>query len=148
MTVLSQWVKTYFNKNLQDFKTVSDLQRLLGFIVSKMQTENYTGKYYLFGAFGWREQMGYATSDSMYGPWTWGGIIMEPTSTSNTNHPSVIDFKGKTYFIYHNGSLVWGSGFRRSVCVSEMTFNEDGTVPYIDETSTRFDRYCLIYNNR
>ena len=97
---------------------------------------NYTGKYYLFGAFGWREQMGYATSDSMYGPWTWGGIIMEPTSTSNTNHPSVIDFKGKTYFIYHNGSLVWGSGFRRSVCVSEMTFNEDGTVPYIDETST------------
>ena len=36
---------------------------------------NYTGKYYLFGAFGWREQMGYATSDSMYGPWTWGGII-------------------------------------------------------------------------
>ena len=97
---------------------------------------NYTGKYYLFGAFGWREQMGYATSDSMYGPWTWGGIIMEPTATSNTNHPSVIDFKGKTYFIYHNGSLVWGSGFRRSVCVSEMTFNEDGTAPYIDETST------------
>ena len=97
---------------------------------------NYTGKYYLFGAFGWREQMGYATSDSMYGPWTWGGIIMEPTATSNTNHPSVIDFKGKTYFIYHNGDLVWGSGFRRSVCVSEMTFNEDGTVPYIDETST------------
>ena len=39
MTVLSQWIKTYFNKNLQDFKTVSDLQRLLGFIVSKMQTE-------------------------------------------------------------------------------------------------------------
>lgn len=97
---------------------------------------NYTGKYYLFGAFGWREQMGYATSDSMYGPWTWGGIIMEPTATSNTNHPSVIDFNGKTYFIYHNGSLVWGSGFRRSVCVSEMTFNDDGTIPYIDETST------------
>ena len=97
---------------------------------------NYTGKYYLFGAFGWREQMGYATSDSMYGPWKWGGVIMEPTATSNTNHPAVIDFNGKTYFIYHNGSLVWGSGFRRSVCVSEMTFNEDGTVPYIDETST------------
>ena len=35
---------------------------------------NYTGKYYLFGAFGWREQMGYATSDSMYGPWTWAAL--------------------------------------------------------------------------
>lgn len=73
---------------------------------------------------------------------------MEPTSTSNTNHPSVIDFKGKTYFIYHNGSLVWGSGFRRSVCVSEMTFNEDGTVPYIDETSTGLTGTASFNNNR
>ena len=72
---------------------------------------------------------------------------MEPTATSNTNHPAVIDFNGKTYFIYHNGSLVWGSGFRRSVCVSEMTFNEDGTVPYIDETSTGLTGTCLLYTS-
>ena len=38
MTALSQWVKTYFNKNLQDFKTVLDLPRLLGFTVSKTKT--------------------------------------------------------------------------------------------------------------
>lgn len=97
---------------------------------------NYTGKYYLFAAFGWREQMGYATSDSIYGPWEYRGTLMPPTATSNTNHPSVIDFKGKTYFIYHNGSLPWGSGFRRSVCVEEFTFNEDGSISPIQETST------------
>lgn len=97
---------------------------------------NYTGKYYMFGAFGWREQMGYVTSDSMYGPWEWGGVLMPPTATSNTNHPAVIDFNNKTYFIYHNGSLPWGSGFRRVVCVEQMYFEDDGTIRAIDELST------------
>ncbi|MCD8390558.1 MAG: family 43 glycosylhydrolase, partial [Firmicutes bacterium] len=120
----------------------TNLQTDLGFTEAPWiyrQTDadgNYTGKYYLFAAFGWREQMGYATSDSMYGPWEFQDIIMEPTATSNTNHPSVIDFDGKTYFIYHNGSLPWGSGYRRVVCVEEMTFDEDGNVNYINETST------------
>ena len=97
---------------------------------------NYTGKYYLFAAFGWREQMAYATSDTMWGPWEFGGVLMPPTATSNTNHPSVIDFKGKTYFIYHNGSKPWGSGFRRVVCAEEFTINDDGTIDPIQETST------------
>jgi hypothetical protein len=122
-------------------QTFTNLQTDLGYTeapwIYRQQDENgnYTGKYYLFAAFGWREQMGYATSDSMYGPWDFGGIIMPPTATSNTNHPAVIDFKGKTYFIYHNGSLPWGSGFRRSVCVEEMTINADGTIDPIQETS-------------
>lgn len=95
----------------------------------------YTGKYYLFAAFGWREQMGYATADNMYGPWEFQGILMPPTATSNTNHPAVVDFKGKTYFIYHNGALPWGCGYRRSVCVEELKFNRDGLINPIEETS-------------
>lgn len=98
---------------------------------------NYYGKYYLFYAAGWREQMAYATTDNLLSEtWDFGGILMPPTATSNTNHPSVIDFKGKTYFIYHNGSLPWGSGFRRVVCVEEFEFNEDGSIDPIQETST------------
>ncbi len=98
---------------------------------------NYYGKYYLFYAYGWREQMAYATTDDlMSGEWEFGGIIMEPSATSNTNHMSVIDFNDSTYFIYHNGSLPGGSGFRRVACVEELVFNEDGTVPYIQETAT------------
>lgn len=96
---------------------------------------NYYGKYYLFYAAGWREQMAYATADSILGDWEFGGILMPPTATSNTNHPSVIDFKGKTYFIYHNGALPWGFGFRRSVCVEEFEINADGTINPIEETS-------------
>ncbi len=30
---------------------------------------------------------------------------------SFTNHPGVVDFKGKTYLFYHNGGLPGGGGF-------------------------------------
>ncbi|MCH5185430.1 MAG: family 43 glycosylhydrolase [Oscillospiraceae bacterium] len=101
----------------------------------KSSDGGYAGKYYTFGAFGRREQMGYAVSDSPYGPWEFGGIIMKPTATSNTNHPSVIDFGGKTYFIYHNGALSKGSGFRRSICIQELKFGSDGKVFPMEELS-------------
>ncbi len=107
--------------------------------IYRRQDENgeYYGDYYLFYAYGWREEMAYATTDDlMKGEWKFGGVIMEPSATSNTNHMSVIDFNDKTYFIYHNGSLPGGSGFRRVACVEELVFNEDGTVPYIQETAT------------
>ncbi len=96
---------------------------------------NYYGKYYMFAAWGWAEKMGYATADDPWGPWTFQEIIMENTLTSNTNHPSVIDFKGKTYFIYHNGSLPGGNGGNRSVCIQEMAFNEDGSIEMMEDMS-------------
>ncbi len=103
----------------------------------KDENGNPTGKYYLFYAMGWREQMAYATTDNLMGTeWQYGGLLMPPSATANTNHPAVIDFNGKTYFIYHNGALPWGSGFRRSVCVEEFSINEDGTIDPIQETST------------
>lgn len=98
---------------------------------------NYYGVYYLFYAHSWREQMAYATMEDL-----WTGfvetrdVIMKRSATSNTNHMSVIDFNGKTYFIYHNGVLDKGSGFRRVVCIEEITFNDDGSINYIPETTT------------
>ncbi len=97
---------------------------------------NPTGPYYLFYAFGWREQMAYATTDDlMSGEWTFGKVLMPPAATSNTNHMAVFDFNGKTYFIYHNGSLPGGSGFRRVACIAEVVFEEDGSVKEIPETA-------------
>ena len=93
------------------------------------------GKYYLFYAMNWREEMAYAMCDSPMGRYDFKQIIMPPTATSNTNHPSVIDFNGKTYFIYHNGALPFGSGFRRSVCIEELEFDKDGYVYPLTETS-------------
>ncbi len=86
-------------------------------------------------AANWREEMAYAMADEPMGRYDFKQIIMEPTATSNTTHPSVIDFNGKTYLIYHNGSLPNGSGYRRSVCIQEMQFDENGYVYPITETS-------------
>ncbi|MCR4922993.1 MAG: family 43 glycosylhydrolase [Lachnospiraceae bacterium] len=99
----------------------------------------YKGKdrYYLFFAHKWRECMAYATTDDLLtGEWKDQTLIMNPTSTSNTNHPAVIDFKGKTYFIGHNGALPAGSGFRRSATVQELTFNEDGSIDIMEESAS------------
>lgn len=107
--------------------------------IYRRQDENgaYYGDYYLFYAYGWREQLAYATTgDLMNGKWSYGDIIMKPAATSNTNHPAVVDFLGETWIIYHNGSLVKGSGFRRVACIEKLEFYSDGGVAYVQETAT------------
>lgn len=85
--------------------------------------------YYLFWAGGpLPEHLAYSTSSKPTGPWTYGGVLMAPEGKSFTNHPGVIDYKGKTYLFYHNGALEGGSGFTRSVSVDELKFNKDGSI--------------------
>ncbi len=97
----------------------------------------YYGKYYMFFACDWREQMAYATTDDiMSNEWEFGGILMEPSATANTNHMAVFDFKGQTYFVYHDGSLPHGSGYRRVACVEPISVNADGTIDPIKKTAT------------
>ena len=97
---------------------------------------NYYGPYYMFFACDWREQMAYATTDDiMSNEWEFGGILMEPSATANTNHMAVFDFKGETYFVYHDGSLPHGSGFRRVACVEKFQINSDGTIDPIRKTA-------------
>lgn len=103
----------------------------------KDENGNYYGKYYMFFACDWREQMAYATTDDiMSNEWEFGGIIMEPSATANTNHMAVFDFKGQTYFVYHDGSLPHGSGYRRVACCEPFTINEDGMIDPIKKTAT------------
>ena len=40
----------------------------------------------------------------------------------------MIDYKGKSYYFYHNGALPGGSGFTRSICVDPFTYNSNGTI--------------------
>lgn len=85
--------------------------------------------YYLFWPGGpLPEFIGYSTSDKAEGPWKYGGIIMPAEGKAFTNHPGIVDFKGKTYFFYHNGALPGGGGFTRSVAVQELNFNPDGSI--------------------
>jgi arabinoxylan arabinofuranohydrolase len=97
------------------------------------------GLYYLFyPAGGVPEHLAYSTSSSPTGPWVYRDTIMPviPKGGAFTNHPGVIDYKGKSYFFYHNGALPGGGGFTRSVCVDEFQYNPDGTIPRITPTIT------------
>ena len=93
------------------------------------------GIYYLFYAGGpVPEHLAYSTGPTPEGPWKYGGIVMPTQGGSFTNHAGVVDFKGKTYLFYHDGSLPGGGGFTRSICVDELKFNPDGSVVQMDMT--------------
>lgn len=95
------------------------------------------GKYYLvYAAGGIPEHLSYSMSDSPTGPWTYKGKIMGVPTGSFTIHPGVIDYKGHSYMFYHSGQLPGGNGFKRSVCVEEFSYQEDGTIPSIPFTKT------------
>lgn len=88
-------------------------------------------QYYLFyPAGGVPEHLAYSTAASPTGPWMYRDTVMEVIKRGGafTNHPGVVDYKGKTYLFYHNGALPGGGGFNRSVCVDELHFNPDGSV--------------------
>ncbi|MBN2065120.1 MAG: glycoside hydrolase family 43 protein [Sedimentisphaerales bacterium] len=92
--------------------------------------------YYLSYAYGFPEKTAYAMSKSITGPWEYKGILNELAGNCNTNHQAIIEFKGKDYFIYHNGGLTTdGGSFRRSVCIDYLYYNDDGTIKRIIMTS-------------
>lgn len=84
------------------------------------------GKYYLshsdnhYDADG--NHMRYAVSDSPLGPWTDMGVYMYPTG-SETNHGSLVNFKGQWYALYHTANHS-GRGNLRSVCIDPIEFKD------------------------
>jgi arabinoxylan arabinofuranohydrolase len=95
-----------------------------------------TRYYMVFAAGPISEHIGYSTSASATGTWSYGGVVMATQGASFTNHPGVVDYKGKSYFFYHNGALPGGSGYHRSVCVEEFSYNADGSIPTLKMTTT------------
>jgi arabinoxylan arabinofuranohydrolase len=92
------------------------------------------GHYYLaWASTCCPEGIGYAMATAATGPWTYKGSIMDGNSGSSGNHPGIIDYKGKSYvfgFNYAiNFSLTTVHRERRSVCLAEMPYNTDGTIP-------------------
>jgi arabinoxylan arabinofuranohydrolase len=91
--------------------------------------------YNVFAAKCCSEFIAYSTAPSPTGPWTYRGTVMPTQGSSFTNHPGIVDFKGSSYFFYHNGALPGGGGFTRSVAVEKFTYNADGTIPQINMTT-------------
>ena len=82
------------------------------------------------------ERISYSTSSTPTGPWTFKGIIMEPgQGAAFTNHCGIIDFKGRSFFFYHNQKNVGGGGFSRSTAVEEFTWGSDGSIPKINASN-------------
>ena len=114
-----------------DFKEIS-----LPFFTEAPWIHKRKGWYYLSYAYQFPEKIAYAMSRSINGPWEYKGILNEVAGNSNTNHQAIIDFKGKSYFIYHNGSIpTEGGSFRRSVCIDYLQYNRDGTMKRVVMTT-------------
>ena len=101
----------------------------------------YRDKYYFSYSTGDTHNIVYAIGDNPYGPFTYAGKILEPV-LGWTNHHSIIEFRGKWYLFYHDASLSGGQTHLRSVKMTELTYNEDGTIQTIDAYA------CLLYTSR
>lgn len=86
------------------------------------------GWYYL--AYGYQnpEKVGYSMSRDVDGPWEFQGVLNDVVENCETNRAAIVDFRGKSYLIYHNGALPTGGSHRRSICMDELHYNPDGTL--------------------
>ncbi len=90
----------------------------------------YNGRYYLSypdntpGA----NNMRYAMSESIRGPWKSMGIFLEAGEKgSGTIHGSIVEYKGEWFVFYHNKALSDRDELR-SICVDKLEYNPDGTI--------------------
>ena len=66
------------------------------------------------------------------------GLLAEVAGNSQHHPPGHHHFKGRDYFFYHNGSRQppnIGGSFRRSVCIEELHYNQDGTLKRVVQTT-------------
>jgi hypothetical protein len=78
-------------------------------------------------------QMRYAISRTPQGPFSSGGVVLEPTGC-DTSHGSICRYKGNWYLFYHN-SKISGVGNLRSVCVDQLYFDQDGRIQTVKQTA-------------
>ena len=98
------------------------------------------GVYYLMysgNSSGKGDELLYAVGSSPAGPWEYKGILMDHSGTGDTSKGSVVEFNDKWYIFYHNMRLSRDKGALRSVCISELSFNPDGTILKAIQTGTQ-----------
>jgi hypothetical protein len=93
--------------------------------------------YLLYPAGGVPEHLAYSTSTGPTGPWQYGDTLMTKIEKGGafTNHPGLVDYKGRSFLFYHNGALPGGGGFTRSVCVDELHYNPNGAIQRVQPTA-------------
>lgn len=91
----------------------------------------YNEKYYFSYSTGDTHFICYAVGDNPYGPFTYGGRILNPV-VGWTSHHSICEVEGKWYLFYHDSSLSNGVTHLRSVKVAEIAYREDGSIETLD----------------
>ena len=122
------------------------------------------GIYYLvyahLGRAGIPSCIGYSTSTSPMGPYTYGGVIVDNDHSDPgnwNNHGSIAEFNGQWYVFYHRATH--NSQMMRKACMEPIFFNEDGSIDEVEMTSqgagpplqatTKMpaERACLLHGN-
>ena len=91
----------------------------------------YKGKYYFSYSTGNTHKLCYATGDNLYGPFTYRGVILTPVVGWTTHH-CIIEFKGRWYLFFHDSVPSGGKTWLRSLKVTEIEYNNDGSIVTID----------------
>jgi hypothetical protein len=104
--------------------------------------------------------IGYATSCSPMGPYTYGGVIVDNDHCDPSvwnNHGSIVEMNNRWYVFYHRSTH--GSNTMRKACVEPITFNADGSINEVEMTTQgaggpisalqkmEAERACLLFGN-
>ncbi|KAB5487678.1 family 43 glycosylhydrolase [Flagellimonas hadalis] len=87
----------------------------------------YNDTYYLSYSTGDTHNIAYAIADNPYGPFTYQGVILDPV-LGWTNHHSIVEYQGKWWLFFHDSSMSGGKTHLRSVKMTELIHNPDGTI--------------------
>lgn len=89
------------------------------------------GTYYFTYSTGTTHNVCYATSQNVYGPYIYRGVILTPVLGWTTHH-SILQFKNNWYMFYHDSELSNGVSHKRNIKFTSLKFNSDGTINQID----------------
>lgn len=96
---------------------------------------SYKDTYYLSYSTGDTHNIVYAIADNPYGPFTYQGVILDPV-LGWTNHHSIVQYQGKWWLFFHDSSMSGGKTHLRSVKMTELNYNPDGTIQRINAMAT------------
>jgi hypothetical protein len=78
----------------------------------------------------------YAQSDSPFGPYRYGGVILDNRGCNPNNwnnHGSLVAFRDRWYLFYHRSTH--GCREMRKTCVEPVHFAPDGSIPEVEMTT-------------
>ena len=121
-------------KGLSNPIEIPDINRPMGAIMGFFEASwmhKYNGKYYFSYSTGDTHLLCYAIGDNPYGPFTYQGVIMTPVVGWTTHH-AIVEYKGKWYLFHHDSAPSGGTTWLRSLKVTELKYNSDGTIQTIN----------------